>query len=110
MKFTGNSKYKVIITRSAKAQFAQILRYLRQNLGNEQAAVNVKEDMEETRARLPYVAGSLKLCDDPALKALGYRTIHLKRHRYFLLYRIIDDMVRVDGIYHDLQDYENILR
>lgn len=36
MKFIGNSKYKVIITCSARAQFAQILRYLRQDLGNEQ--------------------------------------------------------------------------
>ena len=105
MKSTESSKYKVIITRSARTQFAQILRYLRRDLGNEQAARNVKEDMEETRAKLPYVADSLKLCDD-----LGYRTIHLKRHRYFLLYKIIDDIVRVDGIYHDLQDYENILR
>lgn len=65
MKFTGNSKYKVIITRSARAQFAQILHYFRQELGNEQAVRNVKEDMEEIRARLPYIAGSLKLCDDP---------------------------------------------
>ena len=56
------------------------------------------------------MAGSLKLCDDPELQALGYRTIHLKRHRYFLLYKIIDDIVRVDGIYHDLQDYESVLR
>lgn len=110
MKSTESSKYKVIITRSARTQFAQILRYLRRDLGNEQAARNVKEDMEETRAKLPYVAYSLKLCDDPQLRDLGYRTIHLKRHRYFLLYKIIDDIVRVDGIYHDLQDYENILR
>lgn len=66
--------------------------------------------MIETRARLSRVADSLKLCDAPELCALGYRTIHLKRHRYFILYKIIDDIVRVDGIYHDLQDYENILR
>lgn len=110
MKFTESSEYKVVIIRNAKAQFAQILRYLRQDLGNEQAARNVKEDMEETRLRLSQVAGSLKLCDDPKLRLLGYRTIHLKRHRYFLLYKIIDNnIVRVDGIYHDLQDYENVL-
>lgn len=50
------------------------------------------------------------MCDNPKLRALGYHTIHLKRHKYFMLYKIIDDMVRVDGIYHDLQDYENISR
>lgn len=109
MKFTENSKYKVIIMRTAKAQVARILRYLRQDLGNEQAARNVKEDLEETKHRLSYTAGSLKLCDNPELRALGYRTIHLKRHSYLLLYKIIDDTVRVDGVYHDLQDYENTL-
>ncbi len=66
--------------------------------------------MLETKVRLSLVADSLKLCANPKLRALGYRTILLKRHRYFMLYKIIDDMVRVDGIYHDLQDYENLTR
>lgn len=56
------------------------------------------------------MAGSLKLCEEPGLRALGYRTIHLKRHRYFMLYRIEDNKVYVIGVYHDLQDYENIVR
>lgn len=109
MKFAGNSGYKVVITRDAKSQLARILRYIRQDLANEQAARSVKEDITETRTRLSHVADSLKLCDDPDLRALGYRTIHLKRHRYFMLYKIIDDIARVDGIYHDLQDYEHII-
>lgn len=54
MKFTGSSKYKVVITHTAKAQVAYILRYLRQDLRNEQAARNVKEDLEETKLRLSY--------------------------------------------------------
>ena len=56
------------------------------------------------------MAGSLKLCDDPKLHVLGYRTIHFKHHKYFMLYRIEDDKVYVDVIYHDSQDYENIAR
>ena len=56
------------------------------------------------------MAGSLKLCDDPKLRALGYRTIHFKHHKYFMLYRIEDGKAYVDGIYHDSQDYENIAR
>lgn len=110
MKFAGNSEYKVVITRGARAQLAQILRYLRQDLGNEQAARSVKEDIEETKLRLSHVAGSLKLCDAPKLRALGYRTIHFKRHKYFMLYKIEDDKVYVIGLYHDLQDYENTAR
>lgn len=110
MKSAGNSKYKVVITRSARTQLAQILRYIRQDLMNEQAARSVKEDIEDTKIRLSQVAGSFKLCDDSELRAMGYRTIHLKRHRYFMLYKVVGDIVRVDGIYHDLQDYENSLK
>lgn len=110
MKSARNSEYKVIITHGAKAQLAQILRYLRQELKSEQAARSVKADMEDTKIRLSHIAGSLKLCDSPRLRALGYRTIHIKHHQYFVLYKIIDNMVRIDGIYHDLQDYENSLK
>ena len=110
MKYAGNSGYKVVITRDAKAHLAQILRYIRQDLGNEQAARNVKADISETKIRLSHIASSLKLCENPRLRDLGYRIIHLKRHNYFMLYRIQDGIVYVDGVYHDLQDYENILR
>ncbi|HCT91652.1 MAG TPA: type II toxin-antitoxin system RelE/ParE family toxin [Lachnospiraceae bacterium] len=108
MTFARNSKYKVVITRNAKLQLTQILQYLHQNLRSEQAARNVRDDINETRLRLADMADNLKLCDYPELRALGYRTIHLRRHRYFMLYKIINGVVRVDGIYHDLQDYENI--
>ena len=38
MKFAGNLEYKVVITRDAKEQLSQILRYLRQELGSGQGA------------------------------------------------------------------------
>lgn len=66
--------------------------------------------MRETIGRLSYAADSLKLCDNPELRMQGYRTIHLKRHRYFMLYKIVDTFVYVIGVYHDLQDYEHTLK
>lgn len=107
MKFAENSGYRVVITRNAKEHLARILRYLKQDLGNEQAARSVRDDILETKIRLSHVAGNLKLCDNSKLRTLGYRIIHLKRHNYFMLYKIINNIVRVDGIYHDLQDYES---
>ena len=53
------------------------------------------------------MAGSLKLCDNPKLRQLEYRRINFLNHRYFMLYRIEDDVLIVDSIFHDLQDYEN---
>lgn len=65
----------------------------------------------ETNYQTPFSGGgSLKLCENTLLRDCGYRTIHLKRHNYFMIYRIIDNIVRVDGIYHDLQDYENYFK
>ena len=64
------------------------------------------DDAEETKYRLCHVAGGLKLCEDPRLHSLGYRTIHLKRHRYFILDRIQDNTVYVDAIYHDLHNHQ----
>lgn len=49
----------------------------------------------------------LKLCDNPKLRVLGYRRINFLSHRYFMLYRIENNIVYVDNIFHELQDYEN---
>ncbi len=72
-----------------------------------QAAVNVLNDYDATIESLKYVAGSVKLCDNPRLRQSGYRRINFLSHRYFMLYRIVDDVVFVDNIFHELQDYEN---
>lgn len=38
-----------------------------------------------------------------------YRRINFQQHRYFMLYRIENDVVYVDDIFHELQDYSHIL-
>jgi len=40
---------------------------------------------------------------------LGFHKIHLKKHRYLLVYRVKDEKVIVEGMYHELQDYENTI-
>lgn len=110
MSWNTDTDYEVILTDAAVIQFQKILDYIFFELENVQATRSVEQDMKETLKRLSHVAGSLKLCDDPKLRNLGYRTIHLKRHKYFMLYKVIGRWVYVIGIYHDLQDYENILQ
>ena len=102
--------YEVILTYLAKEQLSHAINYILCEFESEQAALSIINDAEDTKLRLSHAAGSLKLCDDPKLRALGYRTIHFKHHKYFMLYRIEDGRVYVDGIYHDSQDYENIAR
>ena len=81
--------------------------YLINEKNNKQAARNVLADFEATKKSLSNVADSLKFCDNPKLRELGYRRINFLSHRYFMLYRIEQRAVIVDAIFHGLQDYEN---
>ena len=99
--------YKVIITEDAETDMDDFIYYLLSEKKNEQAARNLIDDFEATIAVLAHAAESLKMCENQHLKELGYRRINFKSHRYFMLYRIEEDTVYVDNIFHELQDYEN---
>lgn len=102
--------YKVNIMKSAETDLEMFIAYLLFEKKNEQAAQNVLNDFEQTKDILSHIAGSLKVCDNERLKELEYRRINFQNHRYFMLYRVENDTVYVDGIFHELQDYENKLK
>ena len=99
--------YKVVVTKDAEDDLERFLKYLIFEKQSLQAAKNVMNDYDATVESLRYVAGSLKLCNNPRLHQLKYHRINFLNHRYFMLYRIVDDVVIVDNIFHELQDYEN---
>ncbi len=99
--------YKIVLMRGAEEDLDGFVAYLLFEKKSEQAAINLLNDFEATKTSLSNVAGSLKLCDNPKLRALGYRRINFLSHRYFMLYRIENNTVYVDNIFHALQDYEN---
>ena len=99
--------YKVVVTIDAEEDLDRFVRHLLFEKKNEQAARNVLNDFEATKESLVYVAGSLKIAENPRLKDLEYRRINFLSHRYFMLYRIEKDTVFIDNIFHELQDYEN---
>ena len=100
-------EYKVVITSDAEADLDGFIKYLSFEKKSNQAASNVLDDFEATKSSLSRVAGSLKLCDNPRLRELGYRRMNFLSHSYFMLYRVEGDTAIVDNIFHDLQDYEN---
>ena len=99
--------YKVFITKDAEEDMDRFIQYLVMEKKSLQAARNVLNDYDATIESLKHVAGSLKLCDNPRLRQLGYRRINFLNHRYFMMYRIEDNVVYVDNIFHELQDYED---
>ena len=99
--------YKVVITIDAENDLDQFINYLIYEKKSLQSANNLLDDFDYIIESLTHIAGSLKLCDNPRLRKLGYRRINFLKHRYFMLYRIVDNLVIVDNIFHELQDYEN---
>ena len=102
--------YKIVLSRGAEEDLDGFVAYLLFEKKSEQAARNLLNDFEATKTSLSNVAGSLKLCDNPKLRELGYYRINFLSHRYFMLYRIENDTVYVDNVFHELQDYENKLK
>ena len=99
--------YKVVITIDAENDLDQFINNLIYEKKSLQSANNLLDDFDSIIESLTHIAGSLKLCDNPRLRKLGYRRINFLKHRYFMLYRIVDNLVIVDNIFHELQDYEN---
>lgn len=99
--------YKVVITIDAENDLDQFINYLIYEKKSLQSANNLLDDFDSIIESLTHIAGSLKICDNPRLRKLGYRRINFLKHRYFMLYRIVDNLVIVDNIFHELQDYEN---
>ena len=102
--------YKIRITTDAQEDLDRFISYLLIEKQSEQAARNVLNDFDETIDNLKRVAGSLEPCKNSRLRTLGYYKINFLKHRYFMLYRIVDDVVFVDNIFHELQDYENKIK
>ena len=96
--------YKIVLMQNAENDLDSFISYLLFEKRSKQAAGNLLNDFEATKVSLSNVAGSLKLCDNPMLRELGYRRINFLYHRYFILYRIEKDTVYVDNIFHELQD------
>ena len=100
--------FEVIISDRAQEQAEVFVRYLLIDKGNPQAASNLLDAIEDTKESLSLVADALNYCKDIDLKRMGYKIIFFKHMRYLWIYQVNDGRVEVKGMYHQLQDYENL--
>lgn len=99
--------YKIVVTEEAATDLERFIQYLLFEKRSEQAARNLLNDFEATKMKLENAAEVLKICENKRLQSLGYRRINFMLHGYFMLYRVVDNVVYIDSIFHELQDYEN---
>ena len=102
--------FEVVVTEDAEQDLDRFLFYLVYEKRNTQAASNLLNNFERTKNSLKDIAGSLHYCDNERLKKLGYRRINFDGMDYFLLYRIVDNTVFIDNMFHFLQDYEHKMK
>lgn len=103
-------EYKVLITKEAETDLDNIVNYILFEKSNKEAAESIINDFSEVLSKLSHSAGSFKLCNNLKLKELGYRRLNFFKHDYFILYRIEENNVFIDKIFHFKQDYENKIR
>ena len=104
------TKYHVVVTRQAEEMIHDHIEYIYSHLCNPQAAEALYNEIMDTVYRLEDNAGVFRLCDNSNLGNRGLHKLPLAKHNYILLFRIENDMVFVDYIFHEKQDYESILK
>ena len=105
-----NLVYEVVVSEEALSDLQKCIRYLVNVKQNPQAAPSVLDDYEETVSALSSVAGSLKECDSPNMKARNLRRINFLHHNYFMLYLLEGQTAYITNIFHELEDADNKLR
>lgn len=93
----------------AKRRMDMYVSYTLEKLRNRQAARAILDDAKATKKKLSVIADTLKVCDNPVLARHGYRKINFEKHRFLMIYRIQGNQVLIDGMFHELQDYDGIL-
>ena len=102
-------RYNVEVSDLAEEQYDAILNYLANVKKNPQAVNGVIADYDFAIEQLEEKAELFGFCKKQMLRGLGFRKLLFRKHRYLFVYRIIEDRVIIEGMYHELQDYENAL-
>ncbi|MBQ8982123.1 MAG: type II toxin-antitoxin system RelE/ParE family toxin [Lachnospiraceae bacterium] len=103
-------EYNIQIMPSAQARLRAYINYTKNYLRNPSAATRIADDSVNTAKKLIQIADSIKLCDNPILREYGYRKMRFLQHKFIMIFRIDYDSntIVVDGMYHELQDYESL--
>lgn len=99
--------FDVELSELAEKQYDNILSYISKVLKNPQAVENVIDDFDDTIKKLENIADSFAFCKSKRLKEMGLHKISFAKHRYLFVYRIAEAKVIIEGMYHELHDYEN---
>ena len=102
-------QFNVELSELAEQQYDEILSYIANELKNPQTLKNVMDDFDDTIEKLEQMADSFGYCNSNRLREMGLHKIKFARHRYLFVYRVSKTQVIIEGMYHEMQDYENAI-
>lgn len=101
--------YKLVISKNANENIDNIIDYVVNNLYDLQAARLILDDIETAYKKLEDSAEIYALCNDSYLASKGYRKLLLDKHNYVILYQLVNNEVRIGGVFHTRENYVNKL-
>ena len=101
--------YELLITHEAELQFEDALSYMLYKLKNRQAASHFVDEIEKIYDRLEENPFQFPESRDVYLHRMGFRQATLSQMRYIVIYRIEEDRIYIEGIFHDLENYSRRL-
>ncbi|MCD8380470.1 MAG: type II toxin-antitoxin system RelE/ParE family toxin [Lachnospiraceae bacterium] len=101
--------YKLIVSEYADELLDHIISYLLFHLKNRQAAEHLLNGIDHVYSRLEENPFQFPPCRDTYLAEKGYHEAIVPQMNYLIIFRISAHTVRIAGIFHQLEAYENKL-
>ncbi len=98
--------YEVIITKRAEESLNAIIDYFSITIMNAFARKKFYKDFISTLDFLKDSPRVMQLSKNPKLNKMGYRMIKLSKYKYLVLYTIDENIVYIQDIIHQSQNYE----
>lgn len=101
-------RYNIEISELAEEQFDKILSYIDNKFKNKQAVMAVLNDYDRGIETLEENAEIFEFCQNEKLRNLKLRKLGFEKHKYLFVYRVVENTVFIEGIYHESQAYEKM--
>lgn len=102
------NNFKIVITKKAYEDLDSIYEYIKSELKNENAALDLIDEIERSIFRLKEYPYSCSIVEDKKLKEQGYRKLIVKNYITFYLISDEENVVNIMRVLYGRQDYKNI--
>lgn len=99
--------YKIVVTDTYSLEYEKILKYLTSMLKEKSAAKNLNDEIDNIVGLISTNPNLFGLSLNKELKKRKYHKVTVAN--YLILYKVIDNKVFLSHIFHQSQDYANLV-